>query len=619
MCGIAGYLGRGSEETLRAMATCLKHRGPDASGTWTAEDGTAGFAHTRLSIIDLSPGGAQPMHDASGRYAITFNGEIYNFKELRKELSSYPFVGDSDTEVILAAYAAWDKDAFAKLRGMFALALYDNHEQKLLLVHDRLGKKPLYWSQTPTTFLFGSELKALRAHPDCPHEIDLRSMAHYLGREYVPTPRTIYQNVYKLEPGSILTFKSGATSIQPFWSPCTSTSSLSEADAMQELDQRLRHAVEERLVADVPLGIFLSGGIDSSVVAYYAAQASPHIKTFSIGFTEKSFDESPQARLVARHLGTDHHERILSAKDALSLVQELPQVLDEPMADASILPTLLLSRFTREHVTVALGGDGADELLLGYPTFKAEQYARLYGQVPQFIRSGLRAAVDLLPVSAGYLGLDVKARKFTHDFVDDPAVRHLQWLGSFREDELARVLAPKVSAHTRGTTEELAKQWRAECPTLEGLSALSHLYLRTYLMDQVLVKVDRASMRHSLEVRAPFLAHDVVELLLSLPPDYKYRHGRGKHLLRTLMRGRLPDVILDRPKQGFAAPVASWLRTDLRELLTDTLAPARLARSGLFNPPEVTQLVHEHLEGKRNHAKKLWTLLVFQLWYDTWQ
>ncbi len=619
MCGIAGYFGDGDESILRAMGETLRHRGPDARAVWHSPDGRVGFAHTRLAIIDLSPGGTQPMRSHDGQLVITFNGEIYNFAELKKELASYPFKTHSDTEVILAAYQTWGIGAFARMRGMFAFALYDERERELILVRDRLGKKPLYWSLTGGTLVFGSELKALLAHPATPRTLDHRSLAHYLAREYVPTPRTIYAGIQKLPPGSLLRYKGGSTHIEPFWNPAIGASTLDEESAVARLDSLLENATKERMVADVPLGVFLSGGIDSSTVAYYAAQASKQkIKTFSIGFSEESFDESPAARLVAAHLGTEHHEQILSGDDALTLVQDIPDVFDEPVADASVLPTLLLSRFTREHVTVALGGDGADETLLGYPTFQAEQYAGLYARVPEAVRAFLRKSIGALPSSTKYMSLDFKARTFTDGFAADPMERHLQWLGSFKESELGTLLSPAVVQDASGVTEELIAEWRQECPQLEGLNALSHLYLRTYLMDQVLVKVDRASMHYALEVRAPFLSHDVVEFLLSLPPGMKYRNGRGKYLLRALMRGRLPDGIIDRPKQGFAAPVAEWLSGPLKGLMTDLLSPVRLKGQGIFNAVLVERLVREHQGGSRDHHKKLWTLLVFQLWYDRW-
>ena len=619
MCGIAGYLGKGSDSILRAMGDTLNHRGPDASGIWHSPDGNAGLAHTRLAIIDLSSGGRQPMQSHDKQLAVIFNGEIYNFAELKRELVSYPFKTHSDTEVILAAYQAWGVDSFRRMRGMFALALYDVQERELILVRDRLGKKPLYWTLAGGTLIFGSELKALLAHPATPRTLDHRSVAHYFAREYVPTPRTIYENIQKLPPASILRFKNGITQIETFWNPAVETEVTSEEDALARFDSLLQHATNERMVSDVPLGVLLSGGIDSSTVAYYAAKASAQkIKTFSIGFSEKSFDESPRARLVAAHLGTEHHEQILSGKDVLALVQDIPQVFDEPVADASVLPTLLLSRFAREHVTVALGGDGADETLLGYSTFQAEQYAGLYARVPEALRALLRKSVDLLPVSTKYMSIDFKARKFTHDFAEDGPVRHLQWLGSFKENELGALLSPTIAKDAKGINEELITQWHRECSGLKGLNALSHLYVRTYLMDQVLVKVDRASMRYALEVRAPFLSHDIVEFLLALSPEMKYKNGRGKYLLGTLMRGRLPDEILDRPKQGFAAPVSEWLRGELRTLVTDILSSTNIKKSGLFQNAEVSRLLSEHLTDRQNHSKKLWTLLVFQLWYDRW-
>lgn len=619
MCGIAGYFGEGNESVLHGMTDSLRHRGPDGSGVWRSSDGSVGLAHTRLAVIDLSQGGEQPMYSADKRLITVFNGEIYNFAELKKELSSYPFKTHSDTEVILAAYQKWGTSAFSRLRGMFAIALYDLHARELILVRDRLGKKPLYWTLVNGTFIFGSELKALRAHPNTPHTLDHRSLAHYLAREYVPTPRTIYKDIYKLPPGTALHIKDGAIQVEAFWNPSTVHETMDGPHAVTHFDSLLRHATAERLVSDVPLGVLLSGGIDSSTVAYYASRISAQkIKTFSIGFSEKSFDESSSARLVAKHLNTEHHERILSGKDALALVQDIPEVFDEPVADASVLPTLLLSRFAREHVTVVLGGDGADETLLGYPTFDAERYASWYAQIPSGLQALLSTGADLLPASTNYMSFGFKARKFTQDFDRDPMVRHLQWLGSFRENEMKNILSPDVAMEANGTTHELIEQWRKECPHLSPINALSHLYLRTYLMDQVLVKVDRASMRYALEVRAPFLSHDVVEFLLSLPADMKYRNGRGKYLLRMLMKDRLPNEILNRSKQGFAVPVGHWLRNELRGVATDVLADANVGKSGLLSTTEVSRLLREHLAGKRNHGKKLWTLLTFQLWYDRW-
>jgi len=617
MCGIAGFIGEGDRHVLDRMEKQLKHRGPDASGQWLSPDGRVGLMQTRLAIIDLSVGGKQPMHSTDERYTVVFNGEIYNYQSLRAQLTHYPFKSQSDTEVILAAFSTWGPEAFARIDGMFAIALYDTHTCALYLVRDRAGKKPLYWTHTNKALVFGSELKALLEHPSTSRELDPSSVTAYLSRDYVPTPQTIFKNIHKLEPASYLTYTEGTFSTVRYWTPAQTTTISTQAEALEAFDHALSYAVRERLVADVPVGVFLSGGIDSSTIAYYASALSKKkIQTFSIGFAEKSFDESNYARTVAHHLGTEHHEHILSSRDALALVTDLPQVFDEPVADASVLPTLLLSQFTRESVTVALGGDGADELLLGYPTFIAEEYARYWQHLPVSVRNVFLRAASIVPTSNGYLGLDVKVRKFTEDFADDVRVRHLQWLGTFREDEITHIVAPDIAQHARNQAAALAVLWQHECPNLHGLNALSHLYLRTYLMDQVLVKVDRASMHHALEVRAPFLSSSVIDLLLPLPSEFKYKNRQGKVLLKTLMKDRLPKAITGRSKKGFAIPVAAWLRHDLKDLVVDTLSHGALERTGLFNTKEVSKLLEEHFSGTRNHGKKLWNLLVFQLWYE---
>lgn len=620
MCGIAGFVGTGNEELLEEMCSRLAHRGPDASGIWADHD--VGLAHTRLSVIDLSSGAAQPMSYANGRFHLIFNGEIYNFRELKEELARLGalFKTHSDTEVILAAYAAWGTGCFRRLEGMFALALYDSDQRQLVLARDRLGKKPLYYAQVGDTLVFGSEIKALLVHPLITRTISPPALAQYLSREYVPTPQTLFAGMSKLMPGTFAVYHAGSYTQESFWRPCEEGSSSvpSESEALAKFDSLLGEAVEKRLVADVPVGIFLSGGLDSSTIAYYAARSHAVVRTFSVGFEETAFDESEQAALVARHLGTRHEQRVLTSADALALVPRIAEAFDEPIADASILPTMLLSEFTRKSVTVALGGDGADELLLGYQTFQAEAVASAYAQVPESLRALATRAADLLPTSVGYFSLDFKAKKFTHDFSIDPATRHLQWLGSFREDELLQLLAPEYRVAAMGGLAVLIAQWKDECTYDDPLNALSHLYLRTYCMDDVLVKVDRASMQYGLEVRTPFLDAALVSYVLSLPSSYKYRNGEGKQLLRALMRGRLPDSIIDRKKKGFAPPIAAWLRGPLAGLMKDLLSSERLRQQGIFEPAYVERLVTAHLAGTHDHRKKLWTLLVFQLWYDRW-
>ncbi len=619
MCGIAGFIGAGSEKELVAMAEILKHRGPDAQEVWQDRVAGVGLAHTRLAVIDLSSDARQPMVDVSGRVRIVFNGEIYNYKELRAELFSYPFKTSSDTEVILAAYHTWGIEGFRRLSGMFAFALYDESTKTLLLARDRFGKKPLYWTHKDTTLVFGSELKVFSKHESVARSVDPRSLALYLSREYIPTPRSIYRDIQKLEPGTILLFEKGKIRFREIWPMREEeVTNLSEDEALRRFDALLSSAVKRRLVSDVPLGIFLSGGIDSSTIAYYAVQESTKkpVKTFSIGFAESAFDESEDALCVARHLGTDHHAMKFSVDDALTLIPSIPDVLDEPVADASILPTLLLSRFTREYVTVALGGDGADELLLGYQTFLAEQYASLWACVPSFLKTAIRTVTDALPASYGYFGLDFKAQKFTHDFDNDRYIRHMQWLGSFRETELSELLTPQYREWASSLYKDVSDMTREFPP--DNSNALSYLYLRTYMMDDVLVKVDRASMRYALEVRTPFLDYDLASFVLSLPATLKFRRGKGKYLLRTLMRERLPSRVLMKSKQGFSVPMGQWLRGPLRSLMTDLLSSKRIRKDGFFDAEFVELLMEEHLRGRHDNHKKLWTLMVFQLWYDRW-
>jgi asparagine synthase (glutamine-hydrolysing) len=636
MCGISGFIGKkpvaNGIQVLEKMNATLCHRGPDAQGSWMNAAENVGLAHTRLAVIDLTPSGAQPMHHASSRYGITFNGEIYNFKELRAQLEKEgaKFSTASDTEVLLTLYSMWGIEGFNRIRGMFAVAIYDQQEHELILARDALGKKPLYYTFQNDSLVFGSELKALRVHPDVSCVIDPHALASYLVHDYVPTPLSIFTNIHKCMPGTAMRFSfkemSQGISHQVWWKPCptTDTEKGSAGDpsipaALEKLDTLLSRAVADRLVADVPVGIFLSGGLDSSVIAWYAAQQKKNIQTFSIGFSEKSFDESDAATLVAKSLGTDHHTQVFNPEDALALIPLLPQVFDEPVADASVLPTMLVSKFARSRVTVALGGDGADELLLGYQTFAAEKLAPLYGAIPTPLRSLMGMTARMMPPSDEYFSLNFKARKFMEGFHADPSTRHLQWLGSFREDEAAAILSPEYRTSAKGVTQELITQWEKECPELTGHASLSHLYLRTYLMDEVLVKLDRASMRYALEARTPFLDPTLVTFLLGLPTDFKMRNGQDKWLLRELMKDRLPQEIATRKKHGFGVPIAAWLRGPLKELATEMLSAENVKTMNCFDPAAVEKLLHEHLDGVRDHRKKLWNLLMFALWYDAWQ
>jgi len=595
MCGITGFVGKGTEDDLLKMVSAIKHRGPDNQGTLLKDDVALG--HARLAIIDLSPAGHQPM--TRGNLSLVFNGEIYNFKELRAELENKgaKFSSNSDTEVILLGLEFWGLDVFTRLRGMFAIALYDFAKRELVLARDPLGKKPLYWGKFGQTLLFGSELKALLAHHAFEKRLDLDSLNQYLIHECVPTPGSIWKEVQKLEPGTYLTYDGNNLVAEKFWQPTYNTPDIKLSDAVTKLDGLLADATKARLISDVPLGVFLSGGIDSSAVTYYAQKANKQkIKTFSIGFKEKNYDESNYARQVAKHLGTDHHEQIVSAADMLDVVPLIADIFDEPVADASVIPTYLLSKFTRQHVTVALGGDGGDELFEGYQTYVAEQF-RIFFPI---IRALGYPVTKLLPPSGNYFSLDFKISKFLDGARALGPERHSRWLASFQREELSQILIHD----SRFTNHE----W----------GSVGEFYLRRYLMDQVLVKVDRASMRSALEVRAPFLDTRVVEFANSLPHKYKVRGITTKYILKKLMQDKLPSEIVWRRKKGFAVPLSNWLKTDLCPLSNDLLAPQKIKREGVFNPGYVEKLLREHSTGNRNNTKKIWTLVVFELWREKW-
>ena len=617
MCGLAGVVGLKEERRLHDMVAAIKHRGPDYTGIYT-RDGV-GFGHARLSIIDTTANANQPMLSADERFALIFNGEIFNFKELRQKLEwgGYRFRTTSDTEVVLALVEREGTRSFSMMHGMFAIAFYDFKTGSLVLARDRMGEKPLYWSHQGGSFIFASELGGMIASGLVSKEIDRHALNQYLQFDYVPTPQSMLRDVYKLEPATILTFKGGVISKERFWVPPVKLSSFDEEQATARLDEVLKEVVSRELVSDVPLGVFLSGGIDSSTIAYYAQATSVRpIETFSIGFDDPSFDESAFAREVAAHLGTHHHEQIIHAKDALDLVPKLEEVLSEPIADASIIPTLFLSRFARESVTVALGGDGGDELFAGYPTFQAEQF---YRSLPTPLRRVLRRAVDRLSASHENFSFSYNLKKFLSSDTDDMVSRHLEWLGSF--DIRARTAVESIPLQEAvrqdnvfANVEESLKDFTQD----DLQNRLLFAYARSYLMDQVLVKVDRASMHYALETRAPFLEYSVVNLAFSLPYELKYHLGTTKYLLKRLMEGKLPAHIIYRKKKGFGIPLASWLAGPLREFSEDLLSPSALAEHRLFDTKETRRLIDEHASGRRDNRKELWNLMMFQLWYRRW-
>jgi asparagine synthase (glutamine-hydrolysing) len=606
------------------MTASLAHRGPDGDGLYF--DGPCGLGHRRLAIIDIE-GGAQPMPNEDESIWITYNGELYNEPELRRELlaQGHRYRTASDTESIVHLYEERGTSFAAALNGQFALALWDSKRRRLVLARDRMGQKPLYYAQSRDGGLaFASEPKALLFHPDIGRTLDRASLCRYLLYEYLPTPHSIWQGVRKLPPAHLLLWEAGRLFVEPYWTaplPDLERAPRDFNESAREFWDLLRVSVERHRRSDVPIGVFLSGGIDSSSVAAALCEieSASSVHTFSIGFEDRSFDESQHARLVARHLGTSHHERLFSIESLRDVLPMVARWLDEPFGDASVLPTHLLSRFARESVKVVLGGDGADELMAGYPTFEAERMAFLYRRLPKPAQSLAGAAVGRLPVDHRNLSLDFRLKQFLRGADRPPALAHQLWLGSFSGIEVSELLVDPPAVDVELEHLSRAQALADSVPTkTDALTQALLLYQDTYLPEDILYKVDRASMACGLEVRAPMLDTELVDFVEALPSNFKYGKGQTKRILKQAARGRLPASILKRPKKGFGIPVARWLRGPLSGLLHEALGTDRLARQGLFRPQTVARLVAQHDSGERDHRKPLWTLLMFQLWHEQW-
>jgi asparagine synthase (glutamine-hydrolysing) len=618
LCGIAGFTHRNwrpEAERIRDAAYSLVHRGPDQQGVW--ESDLVSLGAVRLKIIDLS-GGDQPMVSDTGDAVIVFNGEIYNHPELRRELEGlgHRFHSRSDTEVALHAFLEWDLDCFRRLRGMFAAALWQQSRRRLVLARDRLGIKPLYIHRRGEDLYFGSELKAILEHPEIERRIDRTGLAFYLSLNYVPCPHTLVAGIRKLAPGHWLEWRDGALTTGAYWRLEFAPRERPLAQAKEELDFLLGESVREHLISDVPLGIWASGGIDSSTILHYAAQAAPaRLKTFSVSFRGRSFDESPYFREVARAYQTDHHEFDLNPeRDLEDAVGELAWYSDEPGADAGALPVWYLSKMCRGQVTVALSGEGADELFGGYYTYLADSLVRPLRLVPAFLRRGALKALELWPVSDDKISFEYKLKRFLAGSLLEPAAAHLFWNGTFSETDKEYLLAfdgyPPLASLTRSLGEDAGR--------LDDLSRFLWTDQRYYLPDDILYKCDRMSMAHSLEVRPPFLDHRIVEFAASLPIHLKVRGSKLKFLLKELMRDKLPPAILARRKEGFDIPAHDWLRGGLRPLLLETLAPEAVRRTGLFRAEAVAQAIQVHLDRRANLGYHLWGLLVLFLWMKRW-
>ena len=626
MCGIAGWVDLGPNNTsndreavLHSMCETIIHRGPNSEGTWL--DDNAALGMRRLSIIDLHTGD-QPVYSEDKSIVVMVNGELYNFREVRAELDKkgHKFVTQTDVEIVPHLYEEYGEDFVDHLNGMYAVALWDTRRKRLILARDRFGEKPLYYGVFDNKLIYASEPKAILAHPAVERELDLDAFRQYLSFDYVPAPRSIYKGIKKLPAAHVLTVEDGKVETRRYWNlnfarnghrPDIET-------AAEELRDLISDSVRMRLVADVPLGVLLSGGIDSSTVAAFAQQHSTDtVKTFSIGFAEDSFDESKYAREVAAHLGTDHHEEILSADTAGDLISEIGEWLDEPLSAGSLLPTYLLARFVRKHVTVALGGDGGDELFAGYPMYYGHKVAERYKAIPQFIRSGLiEPVVNRLPVSSKNLSFDYRAKRFVRSANYDTIERHHSWFGSFTRDEQRHLLTENVQTTASADIYAGAREMLALCNAADEIEQMQYLDINFYMAEDILSKVDRSAMAVSLETRAPFLDHRIGQFAAALPLEYKLRGSKGKYILRRAVEGLIPASVLDRPKKGFGIPIASWLKGRLNPLMHDLLDEKRLREQGLFEPAFVNKLIAEHEQNVASHHKQLWTLLVFQLWHD---
>ncbi len=638
MCGISGMIvppgAVPSRAILARMNNTLARRGPDDEGYYFDDEGGCGLGHRRLSIIDLT-GGHQPLTNGDGTIQIICNGEIYNFRELRDELEQlgYRFRTGSDSEVIAHGYEAWGESVIDRLGGMFALVIWDVRRRRLVLARDRMGKKPLYYAFVDGALLFGSELKAIAAHPSFERAVSLSGLASYLTYECVPEAQSIYRDVQKLLPGHYLLFdrEKGRAEVHEYWRMRFAASpwadwvrGKTEAELVTKLRQLIREATEARLISDVPLGVFLSGGIDSSTVTAAMAEVVPRreIKTFSISFEDRTFDESRHARQVADFLGTDHHEERLSPQVMIDILPEVADFMCEPLGDGSLIPTYLLSRFTRRTVTVALGGDGGDELFLGYPTFQADRVAggierRLGPRGTERLGRAARALTGLLPVSRKNFSFDFKAKRFAQGLGLPRDFRHQAWMGSFMPDELERVLSDDVrEAALRTAPYSTIANFEAMTDARDHYDRAVFQYGRLYLTGDVLVKVDRAAMACGLEVRAPLLDTRVVEFAAALPGTLKLHGLTTKYLFKKAARGWIPDEIIDRPKKGFGMPIGEWIRGPLNDLAHDLLSQPKLRREGLLDPLEVHRLLDEHERGFADHRKPLWTLLAFELWME---
>jgi len=636
MCGICGILNLhlgpvAHTDRIGTMTDRLTHRGPDSEGHFLRPYLALGIR--RLKIIDLETGD-QPLQNESGSVTLVYNGEIYNFRELRQQLleRGHQFRTHSDGEVIAHLYEEKGPDSLEDLNGMFAIALWDEPNRRLLLARDRAGEKPLYYWSDGHTLVFASEIKSLLEYPGVPRQPDFEAWTQYFFHGYIPAPRTAFRDIRKLPAAHRLRVENGRVRIEPFWSladhlrppGADGADQRSQEEIVVELRRRIREAAISRLVSDVPLGVFLSGGVDSSTLVALMSELAPgQVNSFSVSFAEPSFSEEAYSTLVARRFRTRHHTLNANTRSLREALDVMADHLDEPLADPAVLPTYLISRFARSEITVALSGEGSDELFGGYPTYIGARLADFYLRLPRLLR---RRLVDplgkRLKVSPGAVPLGLFLRRFFAHAEEPAAKRHLTWFGMFAPDELDRLLAPgwpgpRPQRDPRAVFAVLDRVLPGARPE-NALAETLYLDFRTYLEDNLLVKVDRASMACSLEMRTPFLDHRLVEFAAGLPVSFKLRGLRLKYILKKAVEPWLPREIVYRQKRGFSVPIAGWMRGELTALLDEKLNPERLKRQGWFDPAFVAMLLDQHRSGHADHRKTLWTLLCFQLWQERW-
>jgi asparagine synthase (glutamine-hydrolysing) len=609
MCGIVGRINFDGAPVIRAeidaARDALANRGPDGAGTWI--DGAVGLAHRRLAILDLSPRGAQPMHDAGGQAWITYNGEVFNFRELRDELAAlgHAFSSTSDTEVMLAAYRQWGIACVKRFNGMFAFALWDGVQKKLYLVRDRCGVKPLYYAHLHDKVIFASTLGPFAAFADFPLALDHQALDLYFQMSYVPAPLSIYRDIRKVRPGTWIEITANGQARETiYWQPAALSAPATETEALDELESRLRSSIQYRLISDVPVGAFLSGGIDSSLVVALMRSFTPAVKTFTIGFTERAHDESPYALAIARHLGTEHTQVTVTPAYLLELADTLPRHYDEPFADASAIPTLALAHLTRQHVTVALSGDGGDELFGGYPYYGYLRRMEPLRRLAFPTRALLKNVAAVMPGHRMAMGLRALAQP------DTPSL-FAYMRGPLKTGEYGDLMAQ----HKTRAGEFLARRLAEGGGAGDLVGRYMDLDLRTYLPDDILVKVDRASMAYGLEARTPFLDYRVVEYARALPLALRTHGHGGKYLLRKLLARHLPPELFERPKHGFTVPIRAWFRAELHAPLEACLRHGELVRSGFMRAAAVDRLVTEHTADRRNHENILWAMFMFEKWH----